>query len=98
MTQTAGMSVSLIRRLGGALAAALVLSVPALAVGALTTAAGTASVAIAAEDNAYAYGVSVAKAPAEQAAPPAPRTEGAGSTVLLQDWVYTGKPHPSPGH
>ena len=97
MIQTAGMSASLIRRLGGVLAAALVLSVPALAVGALTTTAGTPAVTIAAEDDASACGVGTA--PATQAGPPAARTDdGAGAVVLLQNWAYTGKPHPSPGH
>jgi hypothetical protein len=97
MNQAARLSVSLSRRLRGALAAALVLSVPAFAVSALTTGAGTPAVAIAAEDDAYACGI--AKVPAEQAAPAdAPNRDGADAVVLLQNWVYTGKPHPSPGH
>jgi hypothetical protein len=97
MTQNARMSASLIRRLRGVLAAALVLSVPAFAVSALTTTAGTPAVPIAAEDDAFACGI--AKAPAEQPAPAAVRnSDDADATVLLQNWVYTGKPHPSPGH
>jgi hypothetical protein len=98
MTTTVRTSTSLVRRLGGGLAAALVLSVPAFAVGALTTSAGAPAVPIAAEDDPIARGFRTAEAPREQAAAPARADDGAGSAVLLRNWAYTGKPHPSPGH
>lgn len=97
MTQTVRMSTLLVRRLRGVLAAALVLSVPALAVSALTSSAGTPAVAIAAEDNAFACDLGTVKAPAVQPAPAAGRNQD-GAVVQLQNWVYTGKPNPSPGH
>jgi hypothetical protein len=97
MTQSVRMSTLLIRRLKGVFAAALVLSVPAFAVSALTSSAGTPAVAIAAEDNAFACNLATVKAPAMQTVPAAVHNQD-GAAVQLQNWVYTGKPNPSPGH
>jgi hypothetical protein len=93
------MSVALVRRLGGVLAAALVLSVPVVAVSVLPTNAGNPAVAIAAEDQASASGVEAVKAPVAQNAPAVVRDQDdADAVVLLRNWTYTGKPKPSPGH
>jgi hypothetical protein len=90
-----------LKLLGGALAAATLLSVPAFALSALTPWGGAAAPegrpAIAASDDAVLNGLRIVEAPVvAAAAQPAPAGEAPAETVL-RDWQFTGRPVPSPG-
>jgi hypothetical protein len=95
MSSTPGNGTSCVlflRRVRGILAAVLVLSVPVVAVSALTSSTGIPAVSVAASDDAVTGGFRLVNAPAEQVAAKDTATENGDAVLLLQNWTETGGP------
>jgi hypothetical protein len=90
-------------KVGTILTALLALSVPAFALGAVTTGGQElfSGPAIAAADDQVANGLRIVEQPQTSAADANSQRTASGESadeLALQDWRYTGKPNPSPGH
>jgi hypothetical protein len=90
-----------LKLLGGAVTAAVMLSVPAFAVSSVASwgrgPAGPPE--IAASDDAVANGFRIVRAPAvAEVAKAAPTAGDTGAETVLKDWTFTGKPLPSTGN
>ena len=79
-----------LRRFGGIVAAALVLSVPAFAISALSNSRGTPVVPIAAQDDAVAA-LNLVNSPVEPVKPTAAQTQvGDNAETVIQKFEKTG--------
>jgi hypothetical protein len=87
---------------GTALAVLLALSVPALAVGAVLSKGSDvfSGPAIEAADDRTAHGLRIVNEPQTPPSGLDNRSSPArgADELVLDDWRYTGKPNPSPGH
>jgi hypothetical protein len=79
-----------LRRFGGIVATALVLSVPAFAISALSNSRGTPAVTIQAQDDAVAA-LNIVKSPVDQVKPTAAQTQDSdGAVIVIQKFEKTG--------
>jgi hypothetical protein len=87
---------------GAALTALVALSVPAFAVSAVLTGGHDlfGGPAIQSADDRVANGLRIVQQPETPSADTNQRvvSDKGAEDVVLQDWRYTGKPNPSPGH
>jgi hypothetical protein len=96
MSPTAANGSPLLRRFGGALAAALLLSLPVFAAWKLTTPVAQPAVTIAPEDDAV-RDLRIVKEPRQPSATPAATSAtDAPAEIMLENWVNTDHPRPSP--